>query len=233
MLRASLERINALSDDALVLDVGGWAKPLPRADWVIDLMPYETRGAYGTEPGGPERFSAETWVERDICNREPWPFEAGQFDFAVCSHTLEDVRDPVGVCGELVRVARAGYIEVPSRVAEQSVGMQGAIAGWSHHRWLVDTREGGIDFVMKPHMIHAHPEFQLPHGFGRSLPPEEQVQWLWWEGSFEYGERVFVGAGSMHEFLLQPVNAYGQAAGGRHGRPRGVAARLRRRLGAR
>ncbi len=235
MLRASLERINALPSDALVLDVGGWAKPLPRADWVIDLMPHATRGAYGTEPGGPERFRAETWVERDICDREPWPFEDGQFDFAVCSHTLEDVRDPVGVCGELVRVARAGYIEVPSRAAEQSVGMQGAIAGWSHHRWLVDVRDGGIDFVLKPHMIHAHPEFQLPAGFGRVLPPEEQVQWLWWEGSFEYGERVFVGAGSMHDFLLEPVNAYEEAAASARasGRARRAAVGLRRRLGVR
>jgi hypothetical protein len=237
VLAASVERINSLPSDALVLDVGGWAKPLPRADWVIDLMPYETRGAYGTEPGGPERFSAETWVERDICNREPWPFEDRQFDFAVCSHTLEDVRDPVGVCDELVRVARAGYIEVPSRAAEQSVGMQGRIAGWSHHRWLVDAREGRVDFVLKPHMIHAHPDLQLPRGFGRSLPLEEQVTTFWWEGAFEYGERVFVGAGSMREFLLEPVRRYGvssavtDAGGG--DRRGGVAASLRRRLGAR
>jgi hypothetical protein len=52
----------------VVLDVGGWAKPLPRADWVLDLMPYETRGAYGTSDSGPERFTTDTWIERDICD---------------------------------------------------------------------------------------------------------------------------------------------------------------------
>ena len=235
MLRSSIERINALPDDALVLDVGGWAKPLPRADWVIDLMPYETRGEYGAEPGGPERFTAETWVQRDICDREPWPFADGQFDFAVCSHTLEDVRDPVGVCAELVRVARAGYIEVPSRAAEQTRNRRG-VAGWSHHRWLVEVGEGRIDFVHKPHVLHGQTEFQLPVGFARALAPEEQVRSLWWQGSFDFGERVFLGKGSMEEFLREPVIAYrARAAASEDGAVapvRGLAGRLRRRLAA-
>ena len=46
--RASL--LERLADNERVLDVGGWAKPLDRADWVIDLLPYETRGLYGGEP---------------------------------------------------------------------------------------------------------------------------------------------------------------------------------------
>jgi ubiquinone/menaquinone biosynthesis C-methylase UbiE len=46
----------------------------------------------------PEGFTRDTWVQRDICDHEPWPFEDRQFDFVVCSHTLEDVRDPVWVC---------------------------------------------------------------------------------------------------------------------------------------
>ena len=56
MLPGSRERIKALAgEDGLVLDVGGWAKPLARADWVIDLMPYETRGLYGERDPDPER----------------------------------------------------------------------------------------------------------------------------------------------------------------------------------
>jgi hypothetical protein len=234
MLPSSLERVNDLPSDALVLDVGGWAKPLPRADWVIDLLPYETRGPYGTLAGGPERFSPATWIERDICDREPWPFADGQFDFAVCSHTLEDVRDPVGVCAELRRVARAGYIEVPSRAAEQSLRMQGRCVGWSHHRWLVDVHEDRIDFVLKPHVIHGRPEYQLPEGFAGSLPPEQQVQTLWWDGSLECRERVFVGAGSMRDYLLAPVVAHAREAertSGANGRVRRAAAGVARRLG--
>src|SRR4051794_8554668 len=97
-----------LSESDLVLDVGGWAKPFPRANHVIDVMPYETRGLYGerVDPSL-ERFGPDTWARRDICDREPWPYEDEQFDFVICSHTLEDLRDPVWVCDELTRVARA------------------------------------------------------------------------------------------------------------------------------
>src|SRR5438477_6647195 len=91
--------------DGLVLDVGGGARPFTRADWVIDTLPYEARGKLGWD-GDPraERFGPSSWVCRDICDRRSWPFADGQFDFAVCSHTLEDVRDPVWVASELQRV---------------------------------------------------------------------------------------------------------------------------------
>ena len=70
MLASSREGILAsLRDEDLVLDVGGWAKPFARADWVLDLMPYETRGVYGESGTAEERFNAETWVARDICAR--------------------------------------------------------------------------------------------------------------------------------------------------------------------
>jgi SAM-dependent methyltransferase len=41
------------------------------------------------------------------------PFVDGAFDYAICSHMLEHVTDPVAVVRELTRVSRAGYIEVP------------------------------------------------------------------------------------------------------------------------
>ena len=74
MLPAARDRIaGSVGDDDLVLDVGGWAEPFARADWVIDLEPYATRGLYGHRAAtGAERFTAETWGERDLCNREPW-----------------------------------------------------------------------------------------------------------------------------------------------------------------
>ena len=107
--------MTALPDDARVVDVGGWAAPLNRADWVLDAMPYATRG--GIEPAGvgpgPPRFGEETWIERDLCDRAPYPFEDDFFDFALCTFTLEDLRDPVWVCEEMSRISRAGYIEVP------------------------------------------------------------------------------------------------------------------------
>jgi len=50
MRSKSVERLaREIPDDALVLDVGGWFHPFARADWVIDLLPYATRGDGGLQ----------------------------------------------------------------------------------------------------------------------------------------------------------------------------------------
>lgn len=206
MLPSSFERIlDEVGDGQLVLDVGGWAKPLSRADWVLDLMPYETRGLYGGDDGGKERFTRDTWIVRDVCDREPWPFEDGRFDFAVCSHTLEDIRDPVWVCSELARVARAGYIEVPSRVQEQCWGVHGPWVGWSHHRWLIDRFDEGLEFVLKPGVLNGGPEFHFPAGIAQALTDVERVETLFWEGSFDYRERIFFEPDELNRYLASLV----------------------------
>ncbi len=210
MLPAALERLlRDLPDDALVLDVGGWADPFPRADWVLDLQPYETRGLYGPplDPDA-ERFDASTWVTRDICHHEPWPFADDQFDFVVCSQTLEDVRDPVWVCHELNRVARAGFIEVPTRLAEQSAGVEGPYAGWSHHHWICDlTDDGGIAFSFKHHVVHKE-GLHLPAAFGSSLTHEQRVQGLHWQGSFPFEERLEFDPYALEDELRAVVTAH-------------------------
>ena len=206
MLQENRERIlRELPDDALVLDIGGWAKPFPRADWVVDMNAYESRGLYGSEGGGDERFSAGTWVQQDVCDAAPLPFEDDRFDFVICSHTLEDVRDPVRVCSEMARVGRAGYIETPSRLEEQSYGFQGPWVGWGHHRWLVDVRGDRIEFVFKHHVMHGRESDHFPAGFHDTVPPAERVATLWWERSFEFRERFIADAEELDPYLADFV----------------------------
>jgi Methyltransferase domain len=185
----------------VVLDVGGWACPFNRANIVMDAEPFETRGYYRTlglpasQAGPKEHFTRESWIQRDLCGREPWPLADKSIDFAVCSHTLEDLRDPLWVCAELVRVAKAGYVEVPSRAAEQSRGWEHPrIAGLSHHRWLIEIEGRRIAFLMKFHLLHADWRCSLPASFLRSLPQAAHVQWLFWEQQFECEERVIHGS---------------------------------------
>lgn len=229
MLSTARRRLlESLAPDAVVLDVGGWADPFERADWVIDVMPYETRGLYQREgwvqrPRTEERFSERTWIERDLCSREPFPFEDGEIDFAVCSHTLEDVRDPIWVCAELNRVAKAGYIEVPSRLEEQSWGVNGEFVGWSHHRWLIDVDGGGIEFVLKLHSLHAHTDEHFPPGFWERLSDEERVQALWWEGGFRYRERIAIDDAEIDQYLRGFVS---RELAARPRKPRSRASRL-------
>src|SRR5688572_5342175 len=155
--------LKEIAPSDVVLDIGGWARPFSRANFVMDAEPYETRGYYGSPQGGTrEYFSAETWIQRDICERTPFPFVDKEIDFAICSHTLEDVRDPLWVCSEMIRVAKRGYIEVPSRVAESCRGVESGQVGWSHHRWLIEIRDRRISFLMKYHKIHSHWRLSFP-----------------------------------------------------------------------
>ena len=227
MFEANAQRLlNELRPDALVLDVGGWACPFNRAQWILDAEPFETRGYYRTFGGPPsqggerEWFSKDTWVQRDICAREAWPFADKQFDFVICSHTLEDVRDPVWVCSELNRVGKAGYIEVPARVEEQTPGVHGNWVGWSHHHWLVDIDEGHVQFVLKPHLLHGRPEFWVDRDWTHSLAPEDRISRLSWESSFEYSERIFIDSDELHSYLRgevdRNVGVTAESRGARH-----------------
>jgi hypothetical protein len=206
VLSQSVEQIlGRLDERDVVLDIGGWAKPFTRADWVIDLMPYETRGAYGREGPGEEQFRPETWIRRDLCDRERYPFGDKEIDFAVCSHTLEDVRDPLWVCSEMNRIAKAGYIEVPSRLEEQSYGFQGPWVGWAHHRWLVVASDGRLEFVFKHHVMHGRKSDHFPAGFHATLSPEERVETLWWESGFDFAERFFTAPAALDRYLSEFV----------------------------
>lgn len=178
-------RIEAeLADDALVIDVGGGMGAFPRADWIIDAIPFETRGKLLNEPAArtPHRFTKNTWVQFDICSHQRWPLADKQFDYAVCSHVLEDVRDPIWVCSEISRIAKAGYIEVPSRVVEQSTGIEHPrLAGYYHHRWLVSVREGELEFRQKPHLLHVTRDAIVTKvGFWRTIHPRHQITTFEW-----------------------------------------------------
>jgi SAM-dependent methyltransferase len=203
------EVLRRLTDQALVLDVGGWACPFNRAQWVLDSEPYESRGFYrefggaSSQGGAREWFTKETWIQRDMCAREPWPFADKQFDYVICSHTLEDLRDPLWVCAEMVRVGKRGYVEVPSRIAESTRGLERpGVVGLSHHRWLIDIEAGDIRFLQKFHFIHSHWRFSLPLRHLKALPPEQHVQWLFWDGGFRFQE-VFVHGLEAQERLLE------------------------------
>jgi hypothetical protein len=199
---SNLERVLAsLSEDDRVLDVGGWAAPLNRADWVVDLMPYETRGvmAPGSFGPGPERFTKDTWVQFDVCDRDPWPFEDDYFDFVFSSQTLEDLRDPIGVCREMQRVGKRGYAEVPSildeltwRVAQNSGGQW---CGHMHHRWLIVEEDGGFVFAHKPHNIHTVPSVRIPREWAQHFTLEDRGLGLFWEGELRAREAVGTSSG--------------------------------------
>lgn len=172
MLTQAAQRIaDQVPDEASVLQVAASTEVFPRADWVLDDRPHE--------PHGDARFTRRTWTVRDVCARAPWPFADRRFDFAVCT-ALGTLRDPVGVCAELERVARAGYVELPTVEAELAGG---------HGRWLADVVDAELVFVHKPREVHVDPRLRVGRRRVEALEPADRVLALFWEGRLPARER--------------------------------------------
>jgi SAM-dependent methyltransferase len=218
VLQFNVERVlEMVGPKEKVLDVGGWYMPFSRANWVIDILPYETRAPSGQRLGPlPERFNQDTWIQRDICARDPFPFTDKEFDFVVCSHVLEDVRDPVFVCSELVRVAKSGYIETPAFDVDLTFGFDSrSFAGYAHHRWLCAYSPNRIDFFYKPHFVNGEWNLHFPASYRRSglalqKTGDKRNSWLFWEDRFEFAEAFRTDTNS----YKQEIEAHVRERGG-------------------
>lgn len=206
-----------------ILDVGGWFKPEPMATHVIDLMPWETRRAklcLEQQPG--EKFSKETWYQADFLDPGfRMPFEDNYFDLVLCGHTVEDLRDPRPVLAEMSRVGKAGLIECPSRLSEQTIGVADRMnrtVGYRHHHWIVDVVADQLLLCSKQ-ASNLSPVSALPYlayesicGSGRG----QNVQYYWEEViDFRIEESVDLCAQLANDFVarldfnewLRPVDA--------------------------
>jgi len=97
-----------INKNGLVLDVGSGDKPHWRSDVLLDKY---IDDEYGSQRSG----SKKTIITRPIFNADAgnMPFGDKVFDFVICSHLLEHVVGPSKVIEEIMRVGKAGYIELP------------------------------------------------------------------------------------------------------------------------
>jgi SAM-dependent methyltransferase len=117
-----------------VLDVGSGHFPFEDATHLVDCYMEGDK-----ERGGPLNRSGKILVVADI---EALPFRDKTFEFAYASHVLEHSKDPAKACEELMRVAKAGYVETPDPFFEQGYGYPQQERGWPFHRWYVWINEG-------------------------------------------------------------------------------------------
>ncbi len=219
ILRSNLPRLVETARTApRVLDVGGWHNPFGPATHVIDLGAYATRRREeALTPGEAERFTAETWAVHDVC-LTPWPYPDRFFDFAICSHLLEAVRDPLPVCRELMRVAKRGYVEVPSRAREIYAKARffrlrsalGAIPeiGFYHHRWLCEIDGKHIRFFRKTHQLAMNRDFFIRRAeLGRKMIEAESGTCLWWDGAFTAEEVFDLSDDDLRDFKVRTLAA--------------------------
>lgn len=115
-----------IQEGAKVLDIGSGHDPFPLATHLADFYEEDTHHRAGVlvRDGRP-------FVQ---CSVEDTPFSDKEFDFVYCSHVLEHVTDPGKACRELMRIAKRGYIETPTKTSDLLFNIE---RGEKHHRWNI------------------------------------------------------------------------------------------------
>lgn len=146
--------MNALNDgNGLVVELGPGNRPFRLAAEFVGRDPTQSKYGY-----------SGTFHQLNLSN-DSLPWNDGEVAFLYCRHTLEDLDDPEWCLSEIRRVARAGYIETPSPIAELSRGVDvtlktGATSPWRgyhHHRSIVWDNNGTITVLAKlPFIEHVN-----------------------------------------------------------------------------
>ena len=169
--------------DFKVLDVGGAVGPWfwDNTDVVMDFVP--PRGFAGTYVEG-NITQPEGWE-----NIDSWIADNGRFDFVICRQTLEDISHPEFVVNQLQRVAKAGWIGVPSKQMELMRGWYPEMPnsrGLHHHRWIYVTKNGKWYGLPKMGWTDSLPDERLtkvvsinPRGYELSFYWETNINVFW------------------------------------------------------
>lgn len=123
-----------IAPDMRVLDLGSGAFPNPRADVLCDGELVDDR----------HRAGLPIVIDRPmvVADAGALPFRVGAFDWVIASHIAEHLPDPASFCAELSRVAKCGFIETPSPLAD-------VLLHEDYHLWRVGRRRGAIRFRWK------------------------------------------------------------------------------------
>ena len=136
--------------EGLVIEVGSGQSPHPRSDLVVEkyLSDDFERG-----------FAVSFARPLVVGDGHALPLADGCATYAIASHVLEHATDPERFAAELSRVAAAGFVQLPSRLAELTFG-------WPFHPWLVDLEPDGTlvfqerDGQRAPAGEHFHQSFE-------------------------------------------------------------------------
>lgn len=165
-----------VSPEALVLEVGSGGNPYPRANVLLDA--YETSRERHWAPLASDRLTVLGFVEN-------LPFRDQAFDFVIAAHVLEHSPQPEVFIGELQRVAKAGYIEVPDALLERLNPYRDhrleitcrdhtlvirKKASWRAEPEVVELYEDRVKPVLTRHLVPHHPfEFHVRYYWENSI----------------------------------------------------------------
>ena len=115
------------------------------------------------------------------------PFKDKEFDYVVLSHVLEHVPNIKEFTNELERIAKAGYIELPTKLADNLViGCDEEDIG---HKWWLEFNDvnGNLEYVKKLDVLQKFLSVGSLFKFQKYFEDSIILQ-LYWENSIELVE---------------------------------------------
>lgn len=151
-----------------IIDVGSsanaWTSSV--ADATIDIKPL---------PESKLHFQIDIQREKQWDKVVDHCDEHGKFDFAICSHTIEDLNLPEVCLEYLPRIAKQGVIITPSMHRELGKGDRGQKSkGYDHHLWCF-TKGLENELLMMPKMVHLEHKDYMINTSGHM----DELQILW------------------------------------------------------
>ena len=148
-----LSYINTMKNNGpfTVVDVGGsirgWSASV--IDALVDINDCPNK------EGGVKHFKC------DITHPDSWKEileyveKNGKFDFCICTHTLEDIFNPIDILKILPTIAKSGVISMPSANTEFSRCENPHWLGYIHHRWIFDHNDTTMLIIPKISVLEA------------------------------------------------------------------------------
>ena len=174
-----------------VLDIGSGNIPFHLANFLVDFSIADNN--YGRAGQPFNRIKGKPIIQCDI---ENMPFKDKEIDFAYCSHVLEHPKNPENACQEIIRIAKRGFIETPTRAKDMLLHT----AKISNHRWAVELLDDVLIFKeyskedldgLKTNLLmsmHCSPKTIREKAFSALLYVKANIfnVMLLWEDTFDY-----------------------------------------------
>ena len=105
----------------------------------------------------------------------------GKFDFSICSHTAEDIFNPIDAINFLMKISNRGYISIPSKYNEFRKLYNQPYRGNAHHKQFFDIQNNKLVIFPKFSFIEndERSDFVLQQSKGEELN-------IFWEGNIEF-----------------------------------------------
>lgn len=193
--RQVIDLFNIKKNDR-ILDVGGSMKQheLINIDTLVDIIRPEEA------PYKASKLLAKRFLRVDVTN-DKLPFKDNEFDVCLCTHTLEDLCNPIKIMNEMSRVAKKGLIVTPTMghdlvflkydVTNWLVGAR-RVPGLAHHKWFFVKEKGGLRVIPKNYSLLYSWNYHVTSWLGK----KEMV--YPWKGEIKY--KVINGL-SIHELI--------------------------------